>query len=105
MCIRDRYSVSEEVGAGLILWHPKGAMVRVLVEDFSRNAHLENGYEWVFSPHIGRAQLWQTSGHLDFYKESMYAPMDIEGEPYYAKPMNCPFHLSLIHISEPTRLL
>ena len=91
----DLYSVSEEVGAGLILWHPKGAMVRVLVEDFSRNAHLENGYEWVFSPHIGRAQLWQTSGHLDFYKESMYAPMDIEGEPYYAKPMNCPFHIEI----------
>jgi threonyl-tRNA synthetase len=91
----DLFSVSEEVGAGLILWHPKGAMIRVLVEDFSRNAHLENGYEWVFSPHIGRAQLWQTSGHLDFYKESMYAPMDIEGEPYYAKPMNCPFHIEI----------
>src|SRR5690349_15442810 len=91
----DLFSVSEEVGAGLILWHPKGAMVRVLVEDFSRNAHLENGYEWVFSPHIGRAQLWQTSGHLDFYKEGMYSPMDIEGEPYYAKPMNCPFHIEI----------
>ncbi len=79
----DLFSVSEDVGAGLILWHPRGAMVRVLVEDFSRNAHLENGYEWVFSPHIGRAHLWQTSGHLDFYKEGMYAPMDIEGEPYF----------------------
>jgi threonyl-tRNA synthetase len=91
----DLFSVSDEVGAGLILWHPKGAMIRVLVEDFSRNAHLENGYEWVFSPHIGRAQLWETSGHLDFYKESMYSPMDIEGEPYYAKPMNCPFHIEI----------
>ena len=91
----DLFSVSEEVGAGLILWHPKGAMVRVLVEDFSRHAHLENGYEWVFSPHIGRAQLWHTSGHLDFYKESMYSPMDIEGEDYYAKPMNCPFHIEI----------
>ena len=91
----DLFSVSEDVGAGLILWHPKGAMIRVLVEDFSRNAHLENGYEWVFSPHIGRAHLWQTSGHLDFYKESMYAPMDIEGEDYYAKPMNCPFHIEI----------
>ncbi|HEX5941863.1 MAG TPA: threonine--tRNA ligase [Anaerolineales bacterium] len=91
----DLFSVSEDVGAGLILWHPKGAMVRVLVEDFSRNAHLQNGYEWVFSPHIGRAHLWQTSGHLDFYKEGMYAPMDIEGEPYYAKPMNCPFHIEI----------
>ena len=91
----DLFSVSDDVGAGLILWHPKGAMIRVLVEDFSRNAHLENGYEWVFSPHIGRAHLWQTSGHLDFYKESMYAPMDIEGEDYYAKPMNCPFHIEI----------
>ena len=91
----DLFSVSEEVGPGLILWHPKGAMVRVLVEDFSRQAHLENGYEWVFSPHIGRAQLWQTSGHLDFFKEEMYSPMDIEGDEYYAKPMNCPFHIQI----------
>jgi threonyl-tRNA synthetase len=91
----DLFSVSEEVGPGLILWHPKGAMIRVLVEDFSRNAHLQNGYEWVFSPHIGRAHLWETSGHLGFYKESMYSPMDIEGEEYYAKPMNCPFHIEI----------
>ena len=91
----DLFSISEDVGPGLILWHPKGAMIRVLVEDFSRNAHLENGYEWVFSPHIGRAHLWQTSGHLNFYKESMYSPMDIEGEDYYAKPMNCPFHIQI----------
>jgi threonyl-tRNA synthetase len=91
----DLFSTSDEVGSGLILWHPKGAMVRVLVEDFSRQAHLANGYEWVFSPHIGRAQLWQTSGHLDFFREEMYSPMDIEGESYYAKPMNCPFHIEI----------
>jgi threonyl-tRNA synthetase len=91
----DLFSISEEVGPGLILWHPKGARIRVLVEDFSRRTHLENGYEWVFSPHIGRAGLWQTSGHLDFYKENMYSPMDIEGEEYYAKPMNCPFHIEI----------
>jgi len=91
----DLFSVSDDVGPGLILWHPKGAMIRVLVEDFSRKAHLENGYEWVFSPHIGRSLLWQTSGHLDFYKESMYSPMVIEGEAYYAKPMNCPFHIQI----------
>jgi threonyl-tRNA synthetase len=91
----DLFSISDDVGAGLILWHPKGAMIRVLVEDFSRNAHLQNGYEWVFSPHIGRAQLWKTSGHLDFYKEGMYSPMDIDGEPFYAKPMNCPFHIEI----------
>jgi threonyl-tRNA synthetase len=91
----DLFSISEEVGPGLILWHPKGARIRVLVEDFSRRTHLENGYEWVFSPHIGRSGLWQTSGHLDFYKENMYSPMDIEGEEYYAKPMNCPFHIEI----------
>ena len=91
----DLFSVSDDVGPGLILWHPKGAMIRVVAEDFSRQAHLENGYEWVFSPHIGRAHLWETSGHLDFYKEYMYAPMDIEGEAYYAKPMNCPFHIQI----------
>ena len=91
----DLFSVSEDVGPGLILWHPKGARIRVIVEDFSRNAHLENGYEWVFSPHIGRSLLWETSGHLGFYKENMYSPMDIEGEAYYAKPMNCPFHIQI----------
>lgn len=91
----DLFSVSEEVGPGLILWHPKGARIRVVFEDFIRQAHLEHGYEWVFSPHIGRANLWQTSGHLDFYRENMYAPMDIEGEAYYIKPMNCPFHIHI----------
>lgn len=91
----DLFSVSDDVGPGLILWHPKGAMIRVLIEEFSLKAHLENGYEWVFSPHIGRAHLWQTSGHLDFYKEGMYSPMDIDGENYYAKPMNCPFHIEI----------
>jgi threonyl-tRNA synthetase len=91
----DLFSVSDDVGPGLILWHPKGAMIRVIAEDFSRDAHLANGYEWVFSPHIGRAHLWRTSGHLDFYAENMYAPMDIEGELYYAKPMNCPFHIQI----------
>ncbi len=59
----------------------------MIAEDFCLQAHLKGGYEWVYSPHIGRAQLWKTSGHLDFYKENMYAPMDIEGEEYYAKPM------------------
>jgi threonyl-tRNA synthetase len=91
----DLFSTSEEVGAGLIMWHPKGAVVRSVAEDFWRQAHIEGGYDYVFSPHIGRAALWQTSGHLDFYKESMYSPMDIDGEDYYAKPMNCPFHIHI----------
>lgn len=91
----DLFSTSDDVGQGLILWHPKGAMIRVLMEDFSRQAHLENGYQWVFTPHIGRAKLWETSGHLGFYKENMYAPIDIDGEMYFAKPMNCPFHIQI----------
>jgi threonyl-tRNA synthetase len=91
----DLFSISENVGPGLILWHPKGAMIRMLAEDFSRQAHLQNGYDWVYSPHIGRAKLWETSGHLGFYKENMYSAMDIEGEDYYAKPMNCPFHIEI----------
>jgi threonyl-tRNA synthetase len=91
----DLFSISDNVGPGLILWHPKGAMIRMLAEDFCRKAHQDGGYEWVYSPHIGRAQLWETSGHLGFYKENMYAPMEIEGEAYYAKPMNCPFHIEI----------
>ncbi len=93
--VLDLYSTSEAVGAGLILWHPRGAMVRYLAERFSQEAHLLNGYEWVYTPHIGRAELWETSGHLNFYRDSMYAPMDIEGEAYYVKPMNCPFHIEI----------
>jgi len=91
----DLFSMSEDVGAGLILWHPKGGMVRKLVEDYWNDEHERSGYDFVYSPHIGKAQLWQTSGHLDFYKDDMYAPLDIEGQQYYLKPMNCPFHLQI----------
>jgi threonyl-tRNA synthetase len=91
----DLFSVSEEVGPGLILWHPKGGIVRVEVEDYCRRTLLANGYDWVFSPHIGRSLLWETSGHLGFYRENMYAPMDIDGDEYFAKPMNCPFHIEI----------
>jgi threonyl-tRNA synthetase len=91
----DLFSISPDVGPGLVLWHPKGARMRVVIEDFMRHEHLANGYEWVFSPHIGRSNLWQTSGHLEFYKENMYAPMDVEGEAYFVKPMNCPFHIEI----------
>ncbi len=89
----DLLSFHEEGGAGLAYWHPKGGRIRQIIEDFWRARHREGGYEIVFSPHIGRAELWQRSGHLDFYKESMYAPMDIDGLEYYLKPMNCPFHI------------
>jgi len=91
----DLFSVNEEVGAGLILWHPKGGMVRKLVEDYCREEHEIGGYDFVYSPHIGKAHLWETSGHLDWYKESMYSPLDIEGQEYYLKPMNCPFHVQI----------
>ena len=89
----DLYSVSDEVGQGLILWHPKGAKVRKLIENFWSDEHEKAGYDFVYTPHIGKAQLWETSGHLGFYNENMYSPIDIEGVQYYIKPMNCPFHL------------
>jgi len=95
----DLYSTAEEVGAGLILWHPKGAKIRMKIEDFWRAQHIENGYDIVYTPHIGRANLWQTSGHLDFYKESMYAPMEVDGDDYFARPMNCPFHIMIYNSS------
>lgn len=87
------FSTSQEVGSGLILWHPKGALIRHLAEEYCKQEHLANGYDLVYSPHIGRASLWETSGHLAWYKENMYAPIDIEGEEYFLKPMNCPFHI------------
>ena len=89
----DLFSVHEETGPGLIIWHPKGAKVRGIVEDFWKREHEKAGYELVYTPHIGRSKLWETSGHLDFYADSMYAPMDMDGQEYYLRPMNCPFHI------------
>jgi len=91
----DLFSVSEDVGPGLIHWHPKGARVRSIIETFWRQAHYDHGYELLYTPHIGRAELWQRSGHLDFYREGMYAPMDVDDHDYYVKPMNCPFHIQI----------
>ena len=91
----DLISFHEEGGAGLAYWHPKGGRIRVLIEDYWRKLHLDGGYDIVFTPHIGRAQLWETSGHLDFYKDGMYSPMDVDGQDYYVKPMNCPFHVMI----------
>ncbi len=88
-------SWNEKVGPGLALWHPKGAVVRRAMEDYSRVRHERGGYEFVYTPHIGKADLWETSGHLDFYKESMYPPMELDGATYYPKPMNCPFHMTI----------
>jgi threonyl-tRNA synthetase len=89
----DLFQINPEVGPGLVIWHPKGAMVRHLVEEFCKSEHLKNGYDFVYSPHVGRGQLWETSGHLDFYRENMYAAMEMDSEDYYVKPMNCPFHI------------
>jgi len=91
----DLYSIHEEAGAGLIYWHPKGARVRLAIEDFWRSEHRKHGYEILYTPHIGKGWLWETSGHLGFYKQNMYAPLSIDEVDYYLKPMNCPFHLMI----------
>ena len=89
------YTIHDEIGPGLVVWHPKGGRVRSIIEDYWKALHFRRGYEVVYSPHIGRAQLWQTSGHLDFYRESMYAAMEVDEQEYFLKPMNCPFHIAI----------
>lgn len=91
----DLFSISDEIGAGLVLWHPNGAMMRHLIESHWKERHIKSGYSIVNTPHIGRAELWKTSGHLGFYNDSMYAPMQIDEQDYYLKPMNCPFHIAI----------
>lgn len=91
----DLFSLHEEAGPGLVYWHPRGARVRQAIEDFWRGEHYKNGYELVYTPHVGRSWLWETSGHLGFYKESMYPPMEMDKADYYVKPMNCPFHIMI----------
>jgi threonyl-tRNA synthetase len=89
----DLFSTSDEIGAGLIVWHPNGALIRRAIEDFWLKEHYKSGYKVLYSPHIAKLNLWATSGHLDFYRENMYSPMEIEGIDYEIKPMNCPFHI------------
>lgn len=91
----DLFSINEEVGAGLVLWHPNGAMIRHQIESYWKEEHLRRGYKLVYTPHVGRSNLWQTSGHLGFYKENMYSAMEVEEQDYYIKPMNCPFHIHI----------
>ena len=91
----DLFSVSDEIGAGLILWHPKGSVVRRIMEDFWREEHVRAGYDLVYSPHIAKLDLWRVSGHLDFYRQNMFGSMDVEGQDYQLKPMNCPFHIQI----------
>ena len=93
------FSVHEEIGPGLIVWHPKGGVVRSLVEDYWRDIHYRHDYNIVYSPHIGRAQLWQTSGHLSHYRDNMYAPVEVDEQEYFLKPMNCPFHIMVYRSS------
>lgn len=89
----ELFSWQDEVGPGLALWHPKGAMVRKTLEDLSREMHLERGYEPVFTPHLGKSTLWEVSGHLGFYRENMFPALEMDAAEYIAKPMNCPFHV------------
>ncbi len=92
---QDLFSLHEEAGPGLVYWHPKGARMRIAIENFWRDEHYKNGYEQVFTPHIGKSWLWETSGHLDFYKEGMFNPIEMDNSDYYSKPMNCPFHIMI----------
>jgi len=91
----DLFSFHEEFGPGLVYWHPKGGRIRTIIEELWRQEHYQAGYEIVYTPHIGKGALWETSGHLDFYRENMYPAMDVDGQDYYLKPMNCPFHIQI----------
>uniref|UniRef100_A0A7S0D919 threonine--tRNA ligase n=1 Tax=Amorphochlora amoebiformis TaxID=1561963 RepID=A0A7S0D919_9EUKA len=88
----DLFSIQEDAGGGLVFWHPKGSTIRKLIEDFWKDLHIQNGYELLYTPHVANLDLWKTSGHFDFYQEGMFDQMDVEGDMYQIKPMNCPFH-------------
>jgi len=89
----DLFSIQDEAGPGLVLWHPKGAIIRRIIEDFWKDEHVKRDYEIVYTPHIARIDLWKTSGHLEFYQDYLYSPMDVEGQKYILKPMNCLGHI------------
>jgi len=89
----DLFSIEDEAGAGLVFWHPRGARMRLLIENLWRELHFEAGYELLYTPHVADISLWKTSGHLDFYAESMFGPMQVDEREYQLKPMNCPFHV------------
>ena len=96
----DLLSFPPELGAGLAVWHPKGATVRRLMEDYSRARHVEGGYEFAYTPHLANSKLFETSGHLDFYADGMYPPMEMDNGTYYPKPMNCPGHVLVYRSSQ-----
>jgi len=89
----DLFSISDEAGPGLVLWHPKGAVIRRIIEDFWKEEHIKRGYDLVYTPHIAKIDLWKTSGHWEMYRDNLYSPMDVEGQQYIIKPMNCPGHI------------
>ncbi|KAF7080091.1 hypothetical protein CFC21_084224 [Triticum aestivum] len=89
----DLFSIQEDAGGGLVFWHPKGAIIRHILEDSWKQTHLQRGYDLLYTPHVAKADLWKISGHIDFYKENMYNQMDVEDEPYQLRPMNCPYHI------------
>ncbi|HKZ72193.1 MAG TPA: threonine--tRNA ligase [Nitrospirota bacterium] len=91
----DLFSIQDEIGAGLILWHPKGALIRKTIEDFWREEHLRHDYDLLYTPHVAKLDLWKTSGHTEFYQANMYAPIEVEGQDFQLKPMNCPFHIMI----------
>jgi threonyl-tRNA synthetase len=96
----DLFSIHEEAGPGLVHWHPKGSVVRRVIEDFWKEEHIKRGYEIIYTPHIAKRELWQTSGHWDFYRDYMYSPMDVEGQEYVIKPMNCLGHILIYKTSQ-----
>ncbi|OGQ74630.1 MAG: threonine--tRNA ligase [Deltaproteobacteria bacterium RIFOXYA2_FULL_42_10] len=91
----DLFSISDNIGAGLVCWHPNGAVVRNIIEGFWKKEHYRNDYQIIYTPHIAKVDLWKTSGHWEFYRENLYSPMDIEGQDFIVKPMNCPFHIQI----------
>ena len=96
----DLFSIHEEAGPGLVHWHPKGSTIRRVIEDFWKDEHFKRGYDLIYTPHIGKLELWKTSGHWDFYRESMYDPIDVEGQEYVIKPMNCVGHILIYKTSQ-----
>ena len=96
------FSIQQAAGGGLVFWHPKGASMRMAMEDYWKSAHLEGGYELLNTPHMASIELWKTSGHFDFYKDGMFDQMEVEGADYQLKPMNCPFHVLVFKDSQPS---
>ena len=91
----DLFSINDEIGPGLVLWHPNGSVIRNIIENYWREKHIESGYQIIYTPHIAKANLWETSGHLEFYSENMFSQMEIDTNKYQTKPMNCPFHIMI----------